>query len=148
LAPRLSRAVQSRRVAALLERLADSARAGRPIPGALATLARHHYDPSIRNKLLLARNEVELGAEVWPAMRGAQVLAPPEVAVLEAAEKLGVRGWALEALAATRDGQAVRRMTWQSSVLWFAALGIVGLFVLAQAVAMFSILSSLITRLA
>jgi len=58
----------------VLQKLGVAVTSGRPIPGALSTLARYHFDPTIRHKLLFVRNEVEQGADVWQTMTTAGLL--------------------------------------------------------------------------
>ena len=53
----------------VLRKLEIASAAGRPIPGALSTLARYHFAPQIRHKLLFVRNEVEQGADRCEALR-------------------------------------------------------------------------------
>jgi type IV pilus assembly protein PilC len=121
----------------VLEKLSVSTAAGRPIAGALSTLARYHFDPAIRNKLLFVRNEVEQGADVWQSMATAGLITPPEVRVLETAERVGNRPWALEQLAAGKERRAMRRLDRLSELLLPMLIVAMGAIVLFQALSVF-----------
>ena len=56
---------------------------------ASSTLARYHFDPAIRNKLLFVRNEVEQGADTWQSMATVGLLSTSEVLI--ASDQLGNR---------------------------------------------------------
>jgi type II secretory pathway component PulF len=125
------------RWADVLEKLSLASAAGRPMPGALSTLARYHFDPRIRRELLYARNEVEQGAEVWPTLAAAGLLAPQEERLLDVSERLGNRSWALDKLAANKKRRVRRRLrVWSALTLPIIAL-VFGGYVLAQALSLF-----------
>ena len=65
---RVIRPLRELHTADVLEKLGVAIEAGRPIAGALSTLARYHFDPTLRHQLLYIRNEVEQGADVWQSM--------------------------------------------------------------------------------
>ncbi len=83
----------------ILRILAVVVGAGRPIAGALSTMARHHYSSSVRNRLLFVRNEVERGGEVWEEFAEVGLLKTSEARILEAAQRAGNLPWALDELA-------------------------------------------------
>ena len=56
--------------------------AGRPLPAAISTLARYHFDKSVREKLLFARNEIEQGADDWTSLTESRLLTPQEASAL------------------------------------------------------------------
>jgi hypothetical protein len=147
-APVLFGSVRSLRISQLLRRLSETCRAGRPLDGAVSTLARNHFDPTLRHKLLYARNELALGAGLWPSFHTAGLLSEKERRAIDAAERLGVTGWTLATLADARERRAVRRQTWLSMALWLAVVLLFGAFVLIQAIGMISFLSDLITYIA
>ncbi|QDV74660.1 type II secretion system F family protein [Botrimarina mediterranea] len=149
-APMLFGSVRRLRTAHLLQRLSESCAAGKPLAGALSTLARNHYDPALRHKLLYARNELALGAELWPSFHAAGLLTDNEARALGASERLdanessGVTVWTLATLADGKQRLAIRKQTWLSMALWLAVVLLFGAFVLVQAIGMFTFLSDIV----
>lgn len=148
IAPLFSGSLRSRRIADVLRRLGESAAAGRPLPGAIATLARHHYEPALRHKLLYVRNELSLGAELWPTLQSAGLLSARESAALVASDRLGVVAWTLKALSDARGQHAIRRLTWLSSLALPAIVLVFGAFVLVHVLSLFTFFTQLIHSLA
>jgi type II secretory pathway component PulF len=132
------------RAAEVLKSLSVAAAAGRPMPGALSTLARYHFDPRVRNKLLFVRNEVEQGAEVWQSMAHAGLVTSPEARVLETAERVGNRPWALQQLAAGKERRTKRRLDRWSELLLPVLVAAMGIFVLFEALSLFVPLTKLL----
>ena len=58
----------------VLQNLSVVTQAGRPMAGTISTLARYHYCPSVRQRLLFVRNELEHGAGLWPSMQNARLV--------------------------------------------------------------------------
>jgi type II secretory pathway component PulF len=134
---RFFRAWRQLRWADVLDKLSLASQAGRPMPGALSTLARYHFDPRIRHQLLFARNEVEQGAEVWPTLSSAGLLTPAEVRLIEVADRADNRSWALRSLASNKKRRVRRRLrAWGDLALPAIAL-VFGAYVLAQALSLF-----------
>jgi type IV pilus assembly protein PilC len=98
------------RSAVVLQCLSVVTNAGRPIPGAISTLARYYHDPTLRQKLLYVRNEVEQGANLWATLRKVKLLTPAEVLLMEASEKVGNRAWAMTQLATCKRRRMRRRL--------------------------------------
>ncbi len=73
--------------------------AGRPVAGALSTMARHHDSASVRNRLLYVRNEVERGGDVWCELAEVGLLRTSEGRILDAAQRAGNLPWALQEVA-------------------------------------------------
>lgn len=146
--PRILRPLRERRVAAVLRRLGENANAGRPLAGAIATLARYHYDPGLRHRLLFARNELSLGAELWPALTSTGFLTLEESSALTAADQVGTRGWTLRTLADVRERKAQTRLARQSTAVASIVLLIFAALVVTQALYMFGFLTNLINALA
>ncbi|WP_197527474.1 type II secretion system F family protein [Pirellulimonas nuda] len=136
------------RAAGVVHRLGLAAETGRPLPGVLSTLARYHYDPAIRHKLLFVRNELELGAPLWPSMQAVNLLAADEVQALDLAERLGNRPWTLMQLAAGKRRRATRLLERMAG--WLVPLVVLaaGAFVLLQAYGTFGWLIDLVESLA
>lgn len=142
------RPVRELRVASVLHHLSVAAHAGRPMVGALSTLARYHFDPVLRNQLLFVRNELDHGASLWPCMGAAGLLTAPEVRALETSEPVGDRSWVLAQLAQARRRQTRWRIArWAELVFPFVVL-VFGAFVLWLALGMFQSLIRLVSSLA
>jgi MSHA biogenesis protein MshG len=125
------------RAADILQQLSTTTAAGRPIPGALSTLARYHFDPAVRRKLLFVRNEAEQGADVWQSMAAAGLVTPAEVRVLQSADQIGNRPWALRQLATVKRRRTQRRFDRLSEAVLPVLVLALGAFVLFQALALF-----------
>jgi type IV pilus assembly protein PilC len=110
LAGRLFRSIRESRAADVLQKLRVAATAGRPIPGALSTLARYHFDPTIRHGLLVVRNDLEQGMPVWQSMSEAGLLSPPEANLLTVAERQGSPAWALDQLVDVKRQRVANRL--------------------------------------
>jgi type II secretory pathway component PulF len=115
----------------VLQNLSVVSEAGRPIPGAISTLARYHHDPALRQKLLFVRNEVEQGASLWGTLQRTKLLAPTEVALLEASEKVGNRPWAMAQLVMCKRRRMQRRLELAGQVVEPVAVLLLGGVVLA-----------------
>jgi type II secretory pathway component PulF len=144
---RFSRAARELRSADVLQKLGLAAKAGRPIAGSLSTLARYHYDPAMRNKLLFIRNEVEQGADLWQSMTGAGLLGRNEGELLRTADRVGNRPWVLGQLAAGKKRRTTRRLERLSELFLPAMLLLLGAFVLFQALSIFTPMVDLINNL-
>jgi len=106
---RFLKPVAQLRSANLLNLLAIAQQAGRPLPGALSTLARYHYDSLIRHKLLFVRNEIEQGADLWSSLAKARLLSPAESRALESASTANSSVWTLQHLAAWKRHRVTQR---------------------------------------
>jgi type II secretory pathway component PulF len=136
-AGRWFRSMRELRAADVLAKLSLAAKAGRPLPGALSTLARYHFDPLTRQKLLLARNEVEQGADVWQTLAAAGMVTPTEERLLGIADRTGHRAWTLRQLA---EGKKRRTRRWLGRLADLALPAMVlllGTFVMFQALSLF-----------
>tara|TARA_R110002073_G_scaffold7747_5_gene43669 strand:- start:742 stop:1860 length:1119 start_codon:yes stop_codon:yes gene_type:complete len=97
------------RNAELLRVLADSIDAGRPMPSAVSTLARYHFDPRIRQRLLLVRNEVEQGADLWSSMADARLITAAEANAITRLNSKPAISWMLRRLGQWKREQFDRR---------------------------------------
>jgi type II secretory pathway component PulF len=131
----------------VLQKLAVTLAAGRPVAGALSTLARYHFDPTIRHKLLFVRNEVEQGFDIWPSLATVGLLTSAEVRVLATAQRVGNRPWALHQLVAHKRQQTMRSWERLSIFLLPALVLVLGGFVLAQALLIFQPLIEIVRAL-
>jgi type II secretory pathway component PulF len=143
----LFRPLRDLRIADVLQKLSVATEAGRPIAGAISTLARYHFDPKLRHQLLFIRNEMEQGADPWQSMAKLGLLSPPEVHALETAERIGNRSWVLNQLARLKKRRTARRLAHLSELTLPLVILLMGAFVLFQAVGIFSSLAHLIYSL-
>ncbi len=140
--------LRTRQTAGLLRMIAIASSAGRSLPSALSTLARYHFDPALRNKLLFVRNEVEQGADMWQSMNVVDILTDADVRALDLSERLGNRSWVLRQLAAAKSRRAVRVLDYIAQLALPTVVFLIGLFVLFQALALFAPLTNLVRGLA
>ena len=91
------------RISHLLNLLSHAIRAGRPLPAALSSLARHHYDRQLRQRLLFARNEVEQGEEVWKSLVDARILTAKEAVAISDSSTNAIRVWVMSAIAKNKE---------------------------------------------
>lgn len=122
----------------VLKKLQVAITAGRPIPGVLSTLARYHFAPVVRNKLLYVRNEVEQGADVWHSMKAVDLLSPAEARLLRTSERVGNRSWVLGQLAAVKQTRTRRRWAAASQLVLPLLVFVLGVVVLTQALTVFA----------
>jgi type II secretory pathway component PulF len=134
---RWSHSLRELHAASVLRKLEIATAAGRPIPGALSTLARYYSAPQIRHKLLFVRNEVEQGADVWQSMAAVDLLSPPELRLLKTTDRIGNRSWALGQLAAVKTNRTMRRFDVLAQCLLPALVLLLGAIVLSQALMIF-----------
>jgi len=106
---RLLKPVAQLRSADLLSLLAVAQQSGRPLPGALSTLARYHYDSLIRQKLLFVRNEVEQGADLWNSMATARLLSLAEARALTSSASADSLIWTMRRLAQWKRNRVALR---------------------------------------
>jgi len=126
--------------AEVLQLLGISIDAGRPLAGSLSTLARYHFDPTMRHRLLVARNELEQGVDPWESLAAVRVMTPAERRVMETATRVGNRAWVLNELAQAKKGRVRRQfdgwVRWSIPAMVFG----MGIVVFCQAAAVFSTL--------
>lgn len=136
------------RSAEFLRLMAGVVEAGRPIPSALSTLARHHFDKNFRQRLMFARIESEHRSDVWNILAETHLLTSVETTVLENASSNQSRAWMMRRLADCKEEKILRRGVVVASfarplvVLCFATI------VLFVCVAWFGALSHLVNSLA
>lgn len=141
------RALRELRSAEVLDKLSVAAYAGRPVSGALSTLARYHFDPVTRHKLLFVRNEAEQGADVWQSLGTAGLLTPAEIDVINASEHVGNRPWALKQLAGGKKRRTAQFLQRTSDLLLPVMVAALGVFVLFEALSILAPLEALILNL-
>jgi type II secretory pathway component PulF len=121
----------------VLQMLAVSSGSGRPLSGALSTLARYHFDPVLRQRLLFARNEVEQGIDVWQSLAAAGLLTREQSHAIGTGQRLGNQPWVLAQLAGVKQRLARRRWNAVVAFLWPLVILALGAFVLFQGLALF-----------
>jgi len=144
LATRLSGNVAQVRTAELLRMLATATEAGRPMPAALSTLARYHFDSHVRGKLLFARNEVEQGTDVWSSLAAAKLLTQRESDAFGDLSTNESRTWAMRRLADQKQEQVALKSRRRVAAVEPALILTISAIVLWAAIAMFGSLSKLI----
>ena len=147
IATRWSKNVAQTRTAELLRMLASASEAGRPIPAALSTLARYHFDSQVRSRLLFARNEVEQGADVWSSLAAANLLTQRESDGFGNLSSTESRTWAMRRLADHKQEQVALKNRRLVAFIEPALILAIAAVVLWVGVAMFGSLSNLIYSL-
>ncbi len=120
---------------------------GRPVVGAISTLAKHHRNSGVRHQLLFLRNEVEQGSEVWDYLAKIGMLKPAESRILEAAGRAGNLPWALIEVADSIERDVDYRTALVLEILRPVVLLAVSLPVAIFAIGMFMPLIKLINDL-
>lgn len=145
---RIMRPIAQLRAANMLGLLAGSYRAGRPLSGAISTLARYHFDPKLRHKLLFVRNEIEQGVDPWESMATAKLISPAEGQALAKATSSETRAWTMDRLAEKKRDQVERRIDFYVSLLQPAITLLFAAIVLFVAVACMKPLFEMVEALA
>lgn len=135
------------RTADLLNQLSVTVNAGRPLAGAISTLARYHYDSFIRNKLLYVRNEMEQGADIWPSMAQVRLLTPAESHALVLADASDTRSWMMRKFANLKRGNVARGLSLLISFLQPALVFLFAVAVLLVAMGCLTPLDNMISGL-
>jgi general secretion pathway protein F len=121
--------------------------AGRPLVGALSTMARHHASPTVRNHLLFIRNEVERGDEAFALLFETGFLRRSESRILEAAQRAGNLPWAMEELSGSIDRDASYRIALVVEIIrpaFILALAVcVGIFAIGMFMPLIKLLNDL-----
>ncbi len=134
--------------AQLFRMLAVSAEAGRPLPGSLSTLAKYHFDKGTRQRLLLARNEVEQGVPGWSSLVDAKIITPDEFTALNGAANSRVQSWTLQRMASVKQDQVQSRAEARISLLHPIVVFMFAAVVLWICYSFFSVITNMIQHLA
>jgi len=121
----------------VLDKLSVAIAAGRPLAGAISTLARYHFDPVLRSRLLFVRNEMEQGAGAWDSMEAVGLLSQSETRALVSAEVVGNRAWVLQQLAQVKKRRTSARLSRLADLVLPVVILLIGAFVLFQALSVF-----------
>jgi type II secretory pathway component PulF len=82
---------------------------GRPLQTALAVLAARHPDRTFRRRIAQVEESVALGVGCWQSLRSVGLLRSGEMALLEAAQRVGNLGWALRGVADSMERRSEQR---------------------------------------
>jgi len=122
----------------ILRVLAIACDSDRPVSGVMSTLAKYHYDRSTRQRLLLARNEMEQGETEWTSLVKANLLTVPEAELLRLAPNQKSLAWVLDHLASSKEVAIRNRKMLLQAFVHPIVMILIGLFVLWICVAFFS----------
>jgi type II secretory pathway component PulF len=133
--------------AIVLRSLAQAVERGHPLDSTFDLLAlwypRHH----VRGRLLLAKQEIEEGANWCDALQRRGLVAPATAAVLRAAERVGNLPWALREMAESTMRRMYRRVTFLINLMFpllILLIGYaVGFFVLAIMLPLITLIQNL-----
>lgn len=131
----------------ILRNLAVTIHKGRPLSAVLSTLARHHHDRPIRDRLLRVYADVERGEDCWSEMQTEGLLTGGERAVLDSAARVGNLPWALHAVADGIERQYSNRVNLALEIVRPLILIAFGIVVATVAIAIFMPLLKLINDL-
>jgi general secretion pathway protein F len=143
LAPLFGRPLRLRS-AELLRYLSVVKQAGRPLPAAISTMARYHYDPAFRPRLLYVRNELEQGNDSWSGMQSVGMLTSSEAQLLVTADRAGNTPWALRQVAGQKEAAALRRQAVAVEMSRIGMVLVLGALVLCFAWGTWSALAGLV----
>ncbi len=147
IAPLFMQPIAQMRRAELLKLLALGVDSGRPISGALSTLARYHFDSRVRQRLLYARNEIEQGVEAWQGLIKADLLTEQQSLAVANAPSNEIRAWILRRLASGMHIAAQQRTSIGFALLQPVVVLTFGAIVMFVFVSFFSVLILMITSL-
>lgn len=130
------------------ELLASSVEEGKPFLSGMSTLGKYHYDPLSRQCMLVARNEIEQGANDIDGMQQAKLLDAKEAAALREFSTPAGRAYVLRSIA-TRDRKRLQSREYRNGLILepivIIALGIPVLWICGS---FFCMITRLISSLA
>ena len=131
----------------ILANLARIVASGKPLPAGLAPMAVLYHRLPVRRRLEQVENDVAAGKRCWPALHSAGLINHQELAVLDAAERVGNLPWALDELSESiQRRQRFRLLAW-CETLWPFCVVAVGALVCWICVAFFMPLVQLLSGL-
>lgn len=130
----------------LLRSLGLAVDGGHPLPGALAVLTERHPDIAFRRRLAQVEESVALGADCWQGLYAVGLLRRGEVAVLDAAQRVGNLGWALRGIADSVERRSEQRLRILRELLRPVGLLMAGTVVAFFVIGMFLPLVKLISN--
>lgn len=143
IATRWLRGVAATRSAEFLRLLSLAVEAGRPLPSALSTMARYHFDNNVRHKLMFARIEAEHRSDLWNVFTEADLLTAAESKALADASSDQSRVWMMRRLADWKEDRVARRHETFATLIRPAAILMLAAIVLFIGVAWIRALADL-----
>ncbi|MEO8270121.1 MAG: type II secretion system F family protein [Aureliella sp.] len=131
----------------LLRMLAQANEAGKSLPSSLSTLARYHFSRNTRVKLLVARNEIEQGADPWSTLAASQLVNANEAQALSDASTPRLKTWVMRRLAQQKEEVVHDRRSALAMLVHPTVVLLFGVVVAWISIAFFSILVSMISAL-
>jgi type II secretory pathway component PulF len=128
--------------------LCESMQRGRPVLGTLGTLAKYHFDSRVRSQLLIAKNEIELGASMPESFLRVGLLTEYQAKSLSKLDSNAEQGWLLSKIAKRNWEEAMHRRRMMKSLVHPIVIGMFGLVTLLACVGVISVLVKLISSLA
>jgi len=114
--PKLGFNAESHALAQTMRMLAINAKQGRPIVGSLSTLAKYHHNHRLRQRLLLARNEIEQGMDGWESLRVSGILHADQCHALQLCGDAPSQAWLLQKFAEQQEIQVQKHQITRSVV--------------------------------
>ena len=142
---RLTRRLDS---AEILDTLALVARQQQPLHQGIAALAHSYPKERIRLRLSQAATDIMLGSDWCESLRRHDLIRQPELAILQAAQRVGNLSWALAEMADSVRRRFAYRVQAVAQMLFPPIVILMGLVVLFIVVALFLPLVALISGLA
>jgi type IV pilus assembly protein PilC len=121
---------------------------GRPMSSSISTLAKYHHDRNMQQKLLLARNDMEQGKDVWQSLFDAGVLTRQEWTGLCSLPDPSSQSWLLEKMAVEKEFELRQQRNWAMALTNTAVLLAFGGIVLFICTALFGFNTNLVRALA
>ena len=146
--PGIARLVRRLDSAQILDILALVARQQRPLPEGIAALAQSYPKKDIRRRLRQAMADIAAGRDWCESLREQGLIRRPELALLQAAQRVGNLPWALTEMADSVRRRLAYRVQAAVQILFPPAVIVMGLVVMFIVVALFLPLISLIQKLA
>lgn len=137
----------TKKQATLLNILANTTKHGRPMSGALSTLAKFHGDPDMRKRLLVARNEIEQGTEPWESLNSVGLITQLQKETLQGQSNEN-QAWILRTLARSLRAHEQFRWGWLTAIVQPLILIVFGLSVLGLSSTILDGLYSIVSELA
>ncbi len=134
--------------AQILDTLALVAHRQRPLSEGIAALAQSYPKPDIRRRLRQAMGDIQAGGDWCESLRRHDLIRQPELAILQAAQRVGNLPWALHEMADSVRRRLAYRVQAIAQFLLPAMVICLGLIVMFIVVAMFLPLVALIQRMA
>lgn len=131
----------------ILRSLSIAVAAGRPLAGALSTMAGTHPVPVVRRRISRVADDVERGHDCWQSMLATGLIGRREATLLEAAERAGNLDWALRQVASGADSRVSYRFSavaeFVRPLLLLLVAVVVGIFVVGMFLPLVKLLNDL-----